>query len=160
MVTVLRSPSNDALSSESLTVMEGSDVSSRDAEDTDVSAFVHCPQNLKSRGFSKPHFGQTSARAVVHCTQNLIPAGFSNPHFEQRITVTRPLPRETLQTKPLVYQFPSLQIEEKGWSQTSPWTETIRNSLTRWSSYSPDEPRLHRRRGLREDIREIACLPT
>src|SRR5215472_3712195 len=99
-VTVLRSPSNDAPSSESLNV-GGLDVSSRCAGGPDGSAVVHCPQNLKPGGFSKLHFGQTSTRAVVHCPQNLIPAGFSNPHFEQRTEVPGPLSRKTVQTKPL-----------------------------------------------------------
>jgi hypothetical protein len=100
-VTVLRSPSNDALSSESLIMMGGLEVSSRSAWGPDDSAVVHCPQNLKPGGFSKLHFGQTSARAVVHWPQNLIPAGFSNPHFEQRTEVRGSLSRKKLQTKPV-----------------------------------------------------------
>ena len=60
---------------------------------------VHCPQNLKSGGFSKRHLGHTSASALVHCPQNLIPSGFSKPHFEQRIFFPRRLVRQFLEQR-------------------------------------------------------------
>jgi hypothetical protein len=113
-VTVLRSPSSEALSTDSRTVMGGVDVSSRGAGGPDVSAVVHCPQNLKPGGFSELHFGQTSARAVVHCPQNLIPAGFSNPHFEQRTEIPGPLSRKTVQTRPVSGSIAKARLEWAG----------------------------------------------
>jgi hypothetical protein len=43
--------------------------------------WAHFPQNMKSGGFEKLHFGQISSNLVAHFPQNSIPSGFSCWHF-------------------------------------------------------------------------------
>src|ERR1700687_6180288 len=79
-VTALRSPSSEDASVcstatrivgvETVTAMERPEPSGM------FSGAVHCPQDLKPRGFSKRLLGQTSASGAAPCPQNFIAPGF------------------------------------------------------------------------------------
>ena len=68
----------------------------------------HFPQNAKSDGFEKLHFGQILSNLAPHLPQNTNPSGFSNWHFEHFIVGL------SFERDPVI-QFEMVEVRLGGW---------------------------------------------